>query len=576
MSSFHCVGIQWLRRGARRAAVSAVAAALAACGGGGGSGSDAPPAAELTVSGTAATGAAVAAAVVELKCAAGAGSGTTGSDGTFSVTISGGALPCVLRVAGPGGLVLHSVAYGSGTAVRSNLTPATELIVARLAGVDPAAFYAAFDPARISAAAVGDAQAAIKAILLAAGVDFSALGDLIAAALVARTGAAGGDAYDQALDALAAALAASGNTLAGLTSAAIDSAGAAQSVASLPAELLLLRAAPTCAQLRSTTYRVVSPTPGATINEQSSTLVFDAATMTGVRSDVGSSASWVANGNCRFTEQGAGYTADVVVSRAGVLFGRLTRNAVSRHFVGFASQTRGLAELAGTWNTLGVNRGTSAFVAEAGTVTLNAEGKFVSGTTCQNAATWAVDVCSNVPDAILALIPPFAASADGGFVSDGGGGETNRLFAYRGGSGDLMLVAVNSEGAFGFYTPDKPTLPPAMGTTASNWNFDANDQLVPLGSGLSQSTNTVTSIDAAAGSWTRLQRAIGSTSEYSTTLFANVPRRGYVFRAAALVTASDGARLQLNEFTFLRMHGMGFSPVVLPGPKTFELSVGQP
>jgi hypothetical protein len=42
------------------------------------------------------------------------------------------------------------------------------------------------------------------------------------------------------------------------------------------------------------------------------------------------------------------------------------------------------------------------------------------------------------------------------------------------------------------------------------------------------------------------------------------------------VTASDGTLIQLNEFSFLRLHGMGFAPVLLPRPKTFEFSVGQP
>jgi hypothetical protein len=513
-----------------------------------------------------------------LKCAAGAGSGTTGSDGSYSVTISGGVLPCVVRVVGSGGVVLHSVAYGSGSAVRSNVTPVTELILAWLAGVDPAAFYASFDAAHVNAAAVAEAQAAVKAILQAAGINFSALGDLITSALVARTGAASGDAYDQALDALAAALARSGNTLAGLTAEVVAPAGASRSVPSLPAELLLLRPAPTCAKLRSTTYRIVTPNEGVSVDALTSTLVLDTATMTGVRSDVGGSTTWTANGNCRFTEQGAGYTADVVVNAAGVIVGRQTQNSVTRHFIGFPAQTHGLAALEGTWNTLGVNRGAVAYVAEAGTITLNTEGKITSGTSCSNAATWAVDTCASVPDAILALIPPYVASNDGGFALSDGGGVTTRLFAYRSGSRDLMLVAVNNEGAIGFFTPDKAVPLPSVGFTASNWNFDATDRMIPTGTALYQTTNTVISTDEAAGSWTRRQRTVGSTSEYTTTLRANVPRRGYVFRRAELVTAIDGVRLQLNEFTAMRMHGMGFSPVVLPGPapKVFELSVGQP
>ena len=64
---------------------------LAACGGGGGS--DAAPQTPdndtLTLQGTAATGAAIAGAAVDVKCAAGSGSATTAANGNFAVSIEG-------------------------------------------------------------------------------------------------------------------------------------------------------------------------------------------------------------------------------------------------------------------------------------------------------------------------------------------------------------------------------------------------------------------------------------------------------------------------------------------------------
>jgi len=80
--------------------VSAVCV-LASCGGGGGNGdgdsggpTPPPPSANMVVTGTVASGAALAAAVVDAKCLGGAGSATSAADGTYTVTIADGRLPC--------------------------------------------------------------------------------------------------------------------------------------------------------------------------------------------------------------------------------------------------------------------------------------------------------------------------------------------------------------------------------------------------------------------------------------------------------------------------------------------------
>ena len=157
----------------------AAAALLSACGGGGGSGyGDVPAAASLGLSGTAATGAALAGAAVEAKCATGSGSATTASDGTYTLNISNGVLPCVARVTGSGGLVLHTVIAGTGSRAVGNLTPATQLIVARLAAGDPASYYSAFNASAagaITPAVVAAAQAAVVATLKPGSLDFSTI-----------------------------------------------------------------------------------------------------------------------------------------------------------------------------------------------------------------------------------------------------------------------------------------------------------------------------------------------------------------------------------------------------------------
>ena len=119
------------------------AALLAACGGGSSPDAVTPPPvvpASLMLSGTAATGAALAMRPVEAKCASGTSAalatGPTGVDGKYSFAIAGGALPCVLRVTTADGSVLHSLATGTGASATAtaNITPASELVLAHLAG----------------------------------------------------------------------------------------------------------------------------------------------------------------------------------------------------------------------------------------------------------------------------------------------------------------------------------------------------------------------------------------------------------------------------------------------------------
>ncbi|HEY9657228.1 MAG TPA: hypothetical protein V6C65_02105, partial [Allocoleopsis sp.] len=99
-----------------------VSAVVVACGGGssgltGGSGS-------VAVAGTAATGLAIPNQLVTVTCQGASGTGTTASDGTFSVTVKGGSLPCALELT-TNGQTLRSVVAGSGSSVTANITPLT-------------------------------------------------------------------------------------------------------------------------------------------------------------------------------------------------------------------------------------------------------------------------------------------------------------------------------------------------------------------------------------------------------------------------------------------------------------------
>ena len=95
---------------------------LVACGGGGSS----PTA---TVKGTAAVGAALPNASVQLSCKNGSGSATSDANGAYSASFHFDG-PCSIT-ASSGGITIHSFASGAGT---FNVTPLTQLLLSYLAG----------------------------------------------------------------------------------------------------------------------------------------------------------------------------------------------------------------------------------------------------------------------------------------------------------------------------------------------------------------------------------------------------------------------------------------------------------
>lgn len=196
---------------------SLVSLGLVACGGGGGgsssSGNSTPvvpsPATNLTVSGTAATGLAIAGASVAAKCLVGAGTATTLADGSYSLVIAGGALPCVLQITNPDGSKLHSVATGTGNEAVANITPLTEMVVARIFTNDPTIAFAGFDTTTantvITTATVKAAQTDVGNVFTGT-VDTGSLANFITTPLKPATASSlmSGDAQDKLLDALKA------------------------------------------------------------------------------------------------------------------------------------------------------------------------------------------------------------------------------------------------------------------------------------------------------------------------------------------------------------------------------------
>ena len=567
-------------------------AILAACGGGGDDATTTPvtdttpttPAA-LALSGVAATGAAIGGKTVEAKCASGTGSATSNADGSYTISVTSGSLPCVLKITPDSGPALYSVATGSGSTATANINPVTQLVIASLTGTDPDAYFTGFDTtaaAAVTSAKVTDAVSAVKTTLLAAGLDLGSI-DVLAGTLTPATTTTTGNAYDQALDALAAKLASAGTTLADLTATvAAGSTTSTPTVAvatsatpSLPAELLLKPAATNCAALRSGSYQVVFPTPGQPLAAQYGKISVDAGTLAVVYTD-GSTGAWSANGSCRYVDETG--KSDIVVSPAGVIVARSydTTTAAYTLAFGFPAQTHTPAELEGTWNTLGMEYDATAavYVGNTASGTFSASGTLSNVSSCMNASTWSVATCTTQTSAY----PTFQVNADGGFdvIAAGASVASGRTFAYRSGSGDLMMVNIDADGSFEVRTKQRTNDLPAVGRVSTSWDLRFTNKWLGTPA-LGESTNTVTAVDSAAGSFVRLAKTVGGTDEHLETVLINNPRNGYNYRAAATVTGTDGTTVvNVSEWNNLGLRGMGLNALLRPGQKQFMFSVQQP
>ena len=182
--------------------------ALSACGGGGGGDDAAPASLKLTVTGTAATGLAIAGATVTGKCKVGTDTATTLANGSYTLEVTNGQLPCVLQITNPvDGTKLHTLVLGTANTAVANITPLTEMTTARVLGSEPNVFFAAFNAdaatQKVTTANIAAAQTAIGLIFTGT-INTSGIGDFITTPLVAATQSSptSGDAQDKLLDVL--------------------------------------------------------------------------------------------------------------------------------------------------------------------------------------------------------------------------------------------------------------------------------------------------------------------------------------------------------------------------------------
>ncbi|WP_370637423.1 hypothetical protein [Cupriavidus sp. AU9028] len=435
-----------------------------------------------TIRGTAAVGAALANADVQAKCVAGTASATTAADGTFTLSIADAQRPCVLSVATPDGATLHSVVTpGTGTAVVANITTLTELITASLAQGSAAAFFEAFDAAaqaRLTDANVDTATGSVRRMLDGV-VDLAGV-DPIRDTLVAAHGNTAGNALDQKLDTLGATLARSGTTLAELSEAVANNAGAEA------IRTALQPASASCAGLRTGAYRMINLAIGGI----SQTVALDAQTMTiSVPGETESGTLPItpeANEACRFNVDGL----SALVSRSGIT----VINAASMGappFLMLPQQTISIAELAGDWNGLGFEAETGELAPTRITLKIDANG-VISGAECGR------EGCTPWNDA---QSPVITANPDGSFdITDEDGAQ--RAHAFKGTDG-VVSMFIGTESGFIVASQQKALTLPALGAKNAYWDMSV------LSSGMvediSTFSTTIAEVDATAGTYSRLR-----------------------------------------------------------------------
>jgi hypothetical protein len=534
------------RPGAPALALTAVLLALlTACGGGGGSDSTPAPVPDTTptaldLAGTAAVGKALAGATISAKCATGTGSATAGADGSYSLRITGGVLPCVLQAVS-GTTTLHSVAQGTGRSATANISPLTELVLAQANGGDAAALFGSFDAAaqaKVSTAALATATSSVQTAL-ASVVDIAGVNPFTDA-LVAATGSSTGNALDAKLDSLGSKLGAARMSLAELISTMARNGAAAATVVASQVQ----PATSHCASLRSGAYVIINPTEDAAHRVQ--TVVIDAVALTARTegsTEVSAPVAPVAGKPCHFRTTNG--NEDFVVSPTGVIVNRyqaMDGSNLARLAIGLPKQTLAAADLAGTWNTVEYGPGDTngnVLANSYAVATVDNTGSNISVIDCV-----ALQPCSD------AVPVGLRANPDGGFDATGRTGEVMRLFAYRAANGNLLLAGISSNGSFLLGTRQTNLALPTNGEQQSYWDVGVNSQAVA--GTLNADVRTVTAVDAAAGSYTRSASYTGLIDGFTI----NSPRNG--LRTRATCTNSSGNTVACGLIA-LPLTGMGMT-----------------
>ena len=532
----------------------AAAAVLTGCGGGGDDFSASVPTAgpaSLKISGTAAIGAALANATVHVTCSAGAATATSDANGVFTVSIDSGALPCVLTaISSDNATELHSVASGTGSADTTvNITPLSELLVAKLAGVDPKAFVSGFGSTTvISDANVTAAQTALLETLAAAGIDTTNVGNIVGGAITAGSG----NGYDGVLDKLKTAMESAGVTLADLTTTASTNSTAGGDTGASIIKTVLAPAASDCAGLKSGTLRVLDFSTG-----ENGLVTVDAAKLTATSDGV--TYTMTKNAACDYTLNDD-ITTRVLVAPSGLAVLLSGTGATGVAGIAMPEQKLDVAALAGSYDRVQYGAGDPE-AGDFGTTIFAADGQNGLSVNCP----LGVGHCAEdaLPKGKL------VANAEGGFDYVENGASEARVFAFRNPSGRNFMIARAADGTMVMLAAKDNLALPAVGRTSSFWQFTVNNGGL---SGVTSDTNTTTAVDTATGTVTR---QFASDSHVDTVAF-NAPFAGTRYRATNACATAAGADLVCNGFVQMTFGGLVMSVSSVPAKHFITVSIDKP
>ena len=537
---------------------------LSACGGGddsttpptGGGDTHPPAVASLTLNGTAATGAAIAGGTIDVKCASGSGSTTTIADGSYTITLSGGTLPCVMHVTASN-VDLYSLAEaasGSGgdSVVRANITPLSQLVAAQVAGGDPANLFANFDASAQTLLTAGNVSKAIASVTVALGgvVDLAGV-DPLKDPLIATSAGTTGNALDQKLDALKAALAAAGVTLADVTATLVASGPDGPA----PVKTLLQPAASSCAGLRSGSYRALNPNESdpAWANH---VFTFDAATLTAKFFDA-TTMTFTDEGHCVFSANAG--ASKLLVSKSGAIVS-LDAASPSTNVVSIVipEQSLPVSDLAGTWNVLSFERASAGALLKPSTATftLDAAGKFTAGSDC--AGLTACTAWDGVPGNLV-------ADEAGGFRFTDTDGAVYKVYALKTADGKLSLYVMEPDN-MGFSVAARNTAQTLPEVQSVNKFWDLSISGNGYAGAVTDTTVTIVSADAATASFTRTRASDGRVDAFTI----DKPRDGLRYRAAGSSPLTNGGTTNFSEIISMQLPGTGLSVYVsVPANQNF-------
>jgi hypothetical protein len=480
------------RRKAKLAWLTTLAVStLVACGGGGG-GSSASQ--SLNLSGTAATGLALGGAAIDVKCSSGGTTNTTANaDGTYSVSIAGASLPCMLRATSSDGtIVYHSLAdssaglsSGSTTAATVNVTPLTEIIMAQAIGSGSTPSDTFVSNSTPPVAAVGNLTSAVTSVvnnLNAAGtVDLTGFNP-ITKAFKAATTTTSGDSFDQKIDALMASLSAGGQTVSDLSNVLVSSKD-------IQTDLKYATGASpsACPYARTGNYQFVGKNGGYTnINvivipghTGGSLIVADPSwgSGSGTPTSESNTFTWTNETQCLAVTGNSASSASkqLAFSKGGVIVassGATVSGTTNGFAIGFPVQTIPASSIANTYNIIEYD--TPSMTGSAYPATVYGAYKIDSSGNLMCVNNTSAIVCANIAGVLNQT-----ANADGSYTlkmtnTSNSATWNDKVFAYRGPDGQIMVVgAIANNGGMFIGSVQKPIPAPVGNVRVTSWETRA-------------------------------------------------------------------------------------------------------